>query len=298
MSESPANRRKRSCVDNTTEYESPAKCGKLCIDNMNTTKDTNASPIVREDVSLSSLTVKDLNKILEYNFARMRYDILNNIFNSEKLDSSVKEIMKDDMTKQNDRIEKQESTAAEINEEVKRLKTENDKLKSIVAEQQKFMSGLDAERRKQNVIITGLEEDAPLMCESGDAFSDRDKVQKVFEKIGCDDTEIVKVVRLGQLPETGTARRPMKVILTDPEQRENVLKNSKKLKEAGDTFGKIFVKKDLDPATRKELSRLREVVKNEKAKPENAGKTVTLEGKERKVLVGGIEIDRFKFHHF
>ena len=42
------------------------------------------------------------------------------------------------------------------------LKRENDKLKTILAEQQQFLSTIDADRRHQNVIITGVSESTPL----------------------------------------------------------------------------------------------------------------------------------------
>lgn len=148
------------------------------------------------------------------------------------------------------------------------------------------------------MIITGIPEDSPLENESGVAVSDRDKVDKVFDCIGSADIVIAEVERLGKYRQTGGATRPLKVTLTDPEQRWSVLQNSRKLKEAGGAFRKIFVKKDLDPATRKELSRLRDVIRSEKAKPENTGKKVSLEDKERRVLVNGLEVARFKLQPF
>jgi vacuolar-type H+-ATPase subunit I/STV1 len=45
--------------------------------------------------------------------------------------------------------------------EVEMLKKENKELKEIVAEHQRFLSMLDAERRSNNVIITGVAEARP-----------------------------------------------------------------------------------------------------------------------------------------
>ena len=46
---------------------------------------------------------------------------------------------------------------------------------------------------------------------------------------------------------------------------------------------RVYVKKDVHPLVRKELSRLREVEKRERDKPENQGRNVRYDYKERKV---------------
>ena len=49
---------------------------------------------------------------------------------------------------------------------------------------------------------------------------------------------------------------------------------------------------------RKELSRLREVAKKEKEKPENAGKTVMYDHNSRRVLVNHVVVDHFHANFF
>ena len=56
----------------------------------------------------------------------------------------------------------------------------------------------------------------------------------------------------------------------------------------------MYVKKDVHPLVRKELNRLRDVTKREKERPENRGKQVRFDGKERKVYVGDVVVDSFQ----
>ena len=293
--------------DSQDSHATPTKVCKLSVDNLDPTKQTvhatkgaiEEQPeklLERENESLGSLKVKDLNIILHGHFILMQQEIMKTF--NDTLHSTVEKITQKKFAAQNDRISTQESKCSELNAEIVQLKSENKKLMSVVTEQQKFLTRIDTQSRKRNVIITGILEDTPLESDSGVAVNDREKADKVFDCIGCADIVITEMERLGKYQQTGTATRPLKVTLADSEQRWRVLRNSKKLKEAGRAFRKVFVKKDLDPATRKELSRLRDVVKSEKAKPENAGKIVLLEGKERRVLVDGLEVDRFKFQPF
>ena len=69
------------------------------------------------------------------------------------------------------------------------------------------------------------------------------KVDKVFDCIMCAEIAITEMERLGQYQQTRTATRLLKVTMAVFEQRWRVLRNSKKLKEAGGAFRKVYVKK-------------------------------------------------------
>ena len=179
----------------------------------------------------------------------------------------------------------------------KAQKKEHEALKAVVLEQQKFLTKIDSEKRSANLIITGVPEDTPLANHSGIAESNDDKVAKILEEIGCPDIQFQNTERLGKQEETNL-KRPIKITLKDASNRSVVLSHAKNLKESSEPFKKIYIKKDLNPQVRKELSRLRGVTKREKEKPENTGKDVRFDAKLRKVFVNDVEVDSFKLPHF
>ena len=163
--------------------------------------------------------------------------------------------------------------------ELQKLKEENSFLIETVGQHQRFLEALDGEKRSQNLIITGVREDIPLV-ESNEpeqsATTDTEKVSLVLKQIGHkDDVTIKEVFRLGKKKNgTGTRPRPLKIITNHPQERKRVIDDARKLKEAGENFKKIYIKKDTHPVVRKELNRIRQAERDEKRKPENEGREV------------------------
>ena len=60
----------------------------------------------------------------------------------------------------------------------------------------------------------------------------------------------------------------------------------------------VYVMKDVHPAVRKEMARLRQREKDEKEKPENVGVTIVFDWKKRVLLREGSIIDKFSPHFF
>ena len=76
-----------------------------------------------------------------------------------------------------------------------------------------------------------------------------------------------------------------------------MLENAHQLK-TKDAFRSIYVKKDVHPIVRKELDRLRDATKREKERPENQGKSVRYDYRERKVYVDDVVVDSFQVTSF
>ena len=70
------------------------------------------------------------------------------------------------------------------------------------------------------------------------------------------------------------------------------------MKEKREPFNKIYIKKDVHPAVRKENNRLRSREKEEKDKPENVGINFDYDWKNRALLRDGVEIDRYSPQFF
>ena len=68
---------------------------------------------------------------------------------------------------------------------------------------------------------------------------------------------------------------------------------AKNLKGKGGDFTCVFIKKDIHPASRKEMMRLRNREKEERQKPDNQGVDITYDWQNRVLLRDGVVIDRY-----
>ena len=185
----------------------------------------------------------------------------------------------------------------ETNETV--IKTEVDNIRNTIQHQQHFLETLDYERRKNHLVITGLTEDTPLIDDQGQrAVTDQEKVNMIFKQIGYENTEFNELKRLGEKHAGRRPRnRPLKVKV-NAIQRTEILQQSKQLKNATGDLSKIYVRKDTHPGILKEQKRLREVERREREKPENRGRTVRYNWRDRTVTVDNVIVDTFNASFF
>jgi Zn-dependent M32 family carboxypeptidase len=127
--------------------------------------------------------------------------------------------------------------------EINELKSCHSNLSKTVEYHQRMLEQVDAKQRECNVIVMGLKEDVPL----DGALADDEKCNKIFEQIEVNIGFQVK--RLGK---QGEYPRPLLVITKSPDDRAQLIDNAKKLKEAGEDYKNVYIKKDLHPAVRKE----------------------------------------------
>ena len=109
--------------------------------------------------------------------------------------------------------------------------------------------------------------------------------------------ERVSHLRLGKSVQPGR-KRPILVRVRNKVSRDAILEKTRVLKEAGDVYKNIYVKKDVHPAVRKEWNRLKDAERTEKEKPENQGVEIKLCAKERKLYRGNVVIDSWTPHPF
>ena len=183
-----------------------------------------------------------------------------------------------------------------LQKQIRELEKDREKITETLSQHQRMLEGLEAERRASNVIMTGVPEE-----QFGNAATDVDKVRLVFSAIGQENVQVKSVVRLGTARQDRRSptdsrpyRRPLKVVLTNADDRKDVLENTHRLKTSDAMFRSIYVKKDVHPLVRKELDRLRDVTKRERERPENQGKNVRYDFRERKVYVNDVVVDCFQ----
>lgn len=190
-------------------------------------------------------------------------------------------------------LRKQVEELRSVRQEVNRLSDRLDEAFKVITQQQLFLEAMDSKERRRNMLIFGLVEEAD---ETG--ATDVDKVRKVVTATGYTgafDPESWEIKRLGKPPaaDEGNKKRPMLVVVEDGRIRNEILKVAKNLKDSEGPLSRVYVKKDLHPAVRKEMGRIKKREKDEKEKPENAGATITYDWKNRVLLRDGIVIDRY-----
>ena len=193
-----------------------------------------------------------------------------------------------------DEVKKLNNEKQSIQGEIAALKTSNELLLQAVAQQQRFMETIDAEKRSRNLIFLGVPESENLATNDGVADTDETKINAILRLIGQGNVRPDSILRLGKEDPNRTRPRPMKVVMKSNVDQQKALADSKKLKEAEGKFKDIFIKRDVHPAVRKEMGRLYGVERNEKEKPENAGRAIVFDKQKRIITVDGVVVDRFK----
>ena len=154
---------------------------------------------------------------------------------------------------------------------------------------QRYCEGVDARLRGRNLILLGVgESDNDL------GTNDTERVRKVLEKtdaIPSDQLGELVVKRIGNDQNQGRDR-PLHVTLEDHDKQWKILKKAKDLKNTTG-FTDIYIKRDVHPTIRKELSRLRKREREENADPRNTGVTIVYDWKSRTLKRNGTIIDRF-----
>ena len=168
-----------------------------------------------------------------------------------------------------------------INQRMTKLQEKVDKQAEIIASQQNFLEAFDIKERETRLIILGKPDESESL--EGET-ADQGKLQKVWSQIG-EIPEVKSCRRLGRGEASVREAR---------EARDKVLANTRKLKEAGAKYERIFVKKDVHPSVRNEWKRLRDVEAAEKGRPENVGCVIQLDTRERKMYRDNVVIDSWQ----
>ena len=193
-----------------------------------------------------------------------------------------------------------------ISERITKLEemtNKHEQLEKCVLQQQKYIESLENIRRAKNMVAYGVTEgDMEHINADGETASlqnDIDKIRYVLTLLEKGDTNIVSTTRLGKTDATTTGRpRPILVTLDTTNDRNSVLSAARKLKDGPPTVKKIFLKKDLHPAIRREYDRLKKAEKEEREKAENQGRDVKYNSDNRTITIDGVVVDTFNPQYF
>ena len=170
---------------------------------------------------------------------------------------------------------------------VDELRADNKICHQVIDQQQRFLESLDARERDKNVIVTGISETSQDM-----GVDDESRLTNVLEKLTLDiPQDAMDIKRLGK-PNIRN-KRPILVSFRDKQTRNSVIEKARLLKDSDMPYNRVYIKKDIHPALRREYDRLRKSEREEKQKPENQGKLIQYDHKERVITCDGLVIDRF-----
>ena len=168
-------------------------------------------------------------------------------------------------------------------------------LKYIITGMQRSINMIDNEERNKNAVIYGVPEE-DMVVESGSLNSDEAKVKHILKLIGCTRFNEaafrdLEIERIGKVRED--YNRVMKIKCRSKEDRDELMKDSKKLKDAGEIWKKVYIKKDEHPVYLAEKSRLRQKMRELKKMDENKLKEVVI--KDGKLMVDATVVDKNTF---
>lgn len=242
--------------------------------------------------------LSDLRKLQRNQLAKInKEDLIDSILLSNTEDGELSKINKrlDDVMNEvkllRDMITSPDST---LNKNYTELKVRVDRQAEIMVKQQQFLEALDRKERESNIVILGVPDENEAL---DGATTDEEKIGKIWSQIGVADVGGTHR-RLGNNASSGTRRRPILFTLADKNRRSLILENASRLKTSGNNFDRIYVKKDVHPSVRREWRRLREAETTEKARPENAGCTIRLDTRERKLYKDADVIDSWNPQFF
>lgn len=183
------------------------------------------------------------------------------------------------------------SSERSVDKRLAEMQEKIDKQAAIIMQQQLFLENIDRKERERNLVVLGVPDDHEGL---DGATSDEAKLQKIWAVI--DDSTVIRSHR--RLGQHNSRKRPILVVVESKDERDNVLGKTRKLKDQGAPYDKIYIKKDVHPAVRREWKRLHDAKKTETERPENQGCNIHLDTKERKLYRNGVEIDKWNLHHF
>ena len=177
------------------------------------------------------------------------------------------------------------SPESAINKKIAVLENKLEKQAEFISKQQFFMEALDCKERESNLVILGVPDGENAF---DGAVSDDTKLEKIWTQIGVEGIAATHH-RLGERNDQRS--QLLLVTLQDKSMCGRILDRAKNLKTSGNLFRKIFIKRDVHPAVRKEWERLRNAERIEKERPENIGCMIRFDTHERKLYRDDTVVD-------
>ena len=163
---------------------------------------------------------------------------------------------------------------------------------------QKCLNNIDSEERNKNVIIMGVPEEDINLIGNITLKNDYEKIShilRITENNYFSNDAIENPIMKRLVAEKAGYNRIIKITLPFTNDRNEFIKNSIKLKDSGEPWKKIFIKKDQHPVYLAENNRLRKKLHKLKQTAGYENKEIKIV--DGKLLVDKIPIDKNSFFH-
>lgn len=165
----------------------------------------------------------------------------------------------------------------------------------IIDKHQLYLGSLGSKEREANVAILDVPDEGEAL---DGAVTDNDRIGKVWAEM--DASCVVRTLRrLGRRDDTDRHCRPILLTLSDNTLRSGLgWTLPRSLRNMVNRTKKIYVKKNVHPSVRREWQRLRNAETMEKDRPDNAGRVIPIDTRERELYGDNCVINRWKLHPF
>lgn len=178
-----------------------------------------------------------------------------------------------------------------LEDDKKKKDEEIQTLKYTIVGMQRSLNMIDSDGRDKNAVIYGVPEN-----EINNLVNDEEKIKHILGLINCpifdgDAFNQLTIERIGKPREN--YNRVIKIKCGSKENRNELTKNSNKLKEADETWKRVYIRKDEHPVYLAEKNRLRKKMLELKKVEENKTKEIII--KDGKLLMNGVVVDKNTF---
>ena len=222
---------------------------------------------------LLNLKLNNLKDSIMTEVKQITEPIVRDVTDLQKENAQLKEDFASLKTKTKEELDKAKAAS---NLKIARLEEKNNRMCQIMKNHQLTIDSVEFEKRGCNIIIRGIQEEDPPSEEA-----DKGAVQAVFERIGAVLDPLPDAKRLGKLDARNKFHRALLIQCDNKAEVDGIIEKAKQLGDLPETdpAKKVFIQRDLPPNIREGNYRLRQQLKVEKAKMENAGTELKLDYK-------------------
>ena len=131
-----------------------------------------------------------------------------------------------------------------INKKISSMQTQIDQQAEVIKQQQAFLEAIDRRERETKLVVLGVPDGDEQL---DGATSEEEKIRKIWDVM--DENVVIKEHRrLGRNDPNSTRKRPILIHLESKDLRDRILRKTRRLKEAGPAYERVFVKKDVHPS--------------------------------------------------
>ena len=185
--------------------------------------------------------------------------------------------------------------ASGVTAKIEKLEKVIEPQKQVIRHHQRYLESIANKDRGKNLIITGVPEGEEDGREEDVNTTSKNVLLKITPN--CENVDGASLEFDAKRLGNDSARKPRPILVTlENKKIRNELCNNARVLKGVEGFDRVYVKRDVHPAIRKEHSRLYKLVKEERQKAENQGCDIVYDVKNGVVKRGDVVIATYDPH--